>query len=206
MLKKVRFVLWGLVLCALLFIGWLFLQKHRQLNTSEPPIAAAGVPIVAAFELIDQKGRVRSEKDFRHKYMLIYFGYSYCPDICPTGLQNITEALTLLGPVADKIQPIFITVDPNRDTQEQLATYMENFHPKFLALTGDTEKIDAAKKAFHVYAATYHGKGETETLNYLVDHSSLVYLIGPGGKYLTHFTHATSPEDMAKTIREILYS
>src|SRR5436853_1443434 len=105
-------------------------------------------PIGGPFALIDQSGKPRTDKDFRGKLMLVYFGFTYCPDVCPTDLQNIGLALDELGEAGGKIQPLFITVDPARDTPEHLRDYVPMFHPRLIGLTGDTAAIHAAAAAY----------------------------------------------------------
>jgi cytochrome oxidase Cu insertion factor (SCO1/SenC/PrrC family) len=159
-----------------------------------------GVPIGGAFALTDQHGVLRHDGDFRGKLMLIYFGYTFCPDVCPTELQTMSEAIDRLGAKGDAVQPIFITVDPARDTQEQLKAYAENFHPRLLALTGSAEQIAQAARAYKVfYQPVKQGDGE-----YLMDHSSVVYLMDRDGHYLAHFGGNLTAEQMAAAIAKHL--
>jgi protein SCO1/2 len=155
------------------------------------------------FSLLSHKGHPVDTKQFRGNYMMIYFGYSFCPDICPTALENMSEAMMKLADLGTKIQPIFVTVDPDRDTVQQLETYMQSFHPRFLALTGTKESLDKAIKSYRVYAQKVEDEGASD---YLVDHSSIVYIMGPDGKYVTHFSHQTPGEEMAFKLREIIKS
>lgn len=159
-----------------------------------------GVALIGGpFALVDQNGQARTEKDFADRYMLIYFGYTFCPDVCPTALQVMSQALDRLDPkVAAKIVPIFITIDPGRDTAAQLASYVGNFHPRLVGLTGTPEQVAAAARAYRVYYAK--SKDNAGAADYLMDHSSVVFLMGPGGTYLTHFTHSTPPDKMAESI------
>ena len=151
---------------------------------------AGGEALVGGpFRLTDQHGAEVTEQDFAGRYMLIYFGYTYCPDFCPISLANMTQALDLLPPdQAEQVVPILITVDPERDTVEQLAEYAPLFHPSLVALTGRPRQIKAAAKAYRVYFAKA-GNGDSDT--YLMDHSSFIYLMGPDGRYVRHF--ATTP-------------
>jgi protein SCO1/2 len=171
---------------------------YRDGGAGSTGIARIGGP----FSLVDQDGRPRTDRDFRGELMLIYFGYTYCPDACPTALLAMSQALDALGADAAKVQPIFITVDPARDTAAQLKLYAQNFHPRMVMLTGSAEQIAAAAKAFRVYYAKAKGSGEDD--QYLMDHTSIVYLMGRDGQYLTHFTHATSADKMAEAIRKYL--
>jgi cytochrome oxidase Cu insertion factor (SCO1/SenC/PrrC family) len=158
-------------------------------------IARIGGP----FTLVDHDGQPRSEKDFAGRLMLIYFGYSYCPDVCPTALQVMSSALQILGPKASKIQPIFITIDPARDTPAHLKEYVANFFPGMVGLTGSE---DAIKKAADSYRVYFRKANDGDTTEYLMDHSSIVFLMGPDGAYRTHFTHQTPPAKMADVIRK----
>jgi cytochrome oxidase Cu insertion factor (SCO1/SenC/PrrC family) len=151
------------------------------------------------FTLVDQNGRTRTEKDFAGSYMLVYFGYTFCPDVCPTALQVMSQAMDRLDPpVAAKIVPVFVTVDPARDTASQLKGYVGNFHPRLVGLTGTEEQVAAAAKAYRVYYAK--SKETAASSDYLMDHSSVVFLMGPNGRYLTHFTHNAPSDRMAEAL------
>ena len=163
---------------------------------------SGGAAIGGKFELVDQDGRVRTDAEFRGKLMLIYFGYAFCPDACPTALQAMTVAINRLGPAGEGVVPIFITVDPERDTPEQLKRYAENFHPRLVALTGTPEQVATAATAYRVYYAKQ--KDANVNGGYLMDHTSIIYLMGRDGRYLSHFTHATAPEAMAAEIEKHL--
>lgn len=152
------------------------------------------------FTLVDQNGKTRRAEDFRGKLMLIYFGYTYCPDVCPTELQTMSDAVDLLGEKQQAVQPIFVTIDPERDTPDQLRLYAESFHPRLVALTGTKEQVAAAARAYKVYFA----KRPQEGGDYLMDHSSFVFLMSRDGKYLMHFGPGTSAEQMAAAITKRL--
>lgn len=172
-------------------------------NTGAKITQIKGNPLIGGpFYLIDHTGKRVTEKDFEGRLMLIFFGYTYCPDVCPTELLVMTTALELLGARADKVTPIFITVDPKRDTAEQLASYISNFHERFVGLTGSHEEIRAAAKAYRIYYAKAKGDGSSD--DYLMNHSSIVYLMNAKGKYVTHFSYGTSPEKMAEKIASFL--
>lgn len=159
--------------------------------------AAIGGP----FELVDHTGRTVTEADFDGQYKLVYFGFTFCPDVCPTELQSMSVALDMLGEEAAAITPIFITVDPERDTVELMATYREHFHPRLQALTGNSAQITAAAKAYRVYYARVEDESSSE---YLMDHSAYVYLMDKDGEYLKHFAPNTPPESYVEAIRAIL--
>lgn len=163
-------------------------------------IAKIGGP----FTLTDQDGRTRTDADFRGSLMMVYFGYTYCPDACPTALLAMSQALDMLGPDAAKVVPVFVTVDPARDTVEQLKLYAQNFHPRTVMLTGTPEQVAAAAKAYRVYYAKAKGSADEKPDQYLMDHTSIVYLMGRDGRYITHFTHATQADKIAETLRKHL--
>jgi cytochrome oxidase Cu insertion factor (SCO1/SenC/PrrC family) len=150
------------------------------------------------FQLTDQHGKRVSDKDFRGRYMLIYFGYSFCPDVCPTTLAVIAQALEKLGDRSRRVTPIFITIDPERDTPKVLDDYMKAFGPNFVGLTGSAAEIKDAEKKYRVYAA----KKPLEGGNYGMDHSSVLYLMGPDGKMVSFYDEAVSPDDLAKDLKQ----
>lgn len=172
--------------------GLLWHWDARQVQSS------AGEALIGGpFTLTDQHGEQVTEEDFAGRFMLIYFGYTFCPDICPTSLTMMSAALDELPDAqAEQVVPILITVDPARDTVEQLAAYAPLFHPRLVALTGNEEEVREAARAYRVY---YHVPDE-EGDAYLVDHSTFVYLMGPEGGYRTHFGIDASPEEMAEAI------
>ena len=163
-------------------------------------IAQIGGP----FELVDQDGATRTDADFRGKYMLVYFGYTFCPDVCPTALQVMSQAMDRLDPALQAaIVPIFVTVDPERDTVAQMKSYVGNFHPRMVGLTGSLEQVTDAARRYRVYFAKAKSDSASD---YLVDHSSIVFVMDPDGKYLTHFTHEATPEKMAEKLRMVVGS
>lgn len=153
------------------------------------------------FTLVNQRGEQMTEKDFEGRFMLAYFGYTFCPDFCPLGLSTITEALDLLDEdEAERITPVFFTVDPARDTVEQLADYAPNFHPRLVALTGAEDDVAAAAKAYRIYYSIPPHEGD----DYPVDHSTFIYLMAPDGTYRTHFSHSATPEEVAERLKSEL--
>ena len=157
-------------------------------------------PVGGPFALTDQAGAIRRDGDFRGKLMLVYFGFSYCPDICPTDLQEISRALDLLGPAGDIIQPIFVTLDPERDTSAHLAEYVQLFHPRLIGLTGSPAEIRGVADAYKVY----YRKVDTAGGDYTVDHTAYVYLLDQQGRYLGFFPPNTPAERMLTIIRSHL--
>jgi protein SCO1 len=158
-------------------------------------------PIGGPFDLIDQNGQHRTDAEFRGKFLVLYFGYTYCPDICPTDLMAISSAIKLLGTAGNEVQPIFITVDPERDTVQQLADYVSSFHPRLIGLTGaasDIRKVALAYKVFYAKIEAEHGEP------YAIDHTGFIYLVGRDGKYLGFFPPGTIPERMVEIISQQL--
>jgi protein SCO1/2 len=157
-------------------------------------------PVGGPFALVDHTGKPRTDADFRGKLMLIYFGFTYCPDICPADLLNIGLALEKLGEAAEHVQPLFVTVDPGRDTAEHLKDYVPLFHPRLIGLTGDAAAIHKVAAEYRVYYARVSVKGD----DYTVDHSAFSYLMGADGKYLGFFPPGTPPDSIAQTIAQQL--
>jgi cytochrome oxidase Cu insertion factor (SCO1/SenC/PrrC family) len=157
-------------------------------------------PVGGPFELIDHTGKPRTERDFRGRLMLVYFGFTYCPDICPADLQAIGLALDKLGAEGDSVQPLFVTVDPERDTAEHLAEYVPIFHPRLIGLTGSAEAVRKAADAYKVYYAKVDPPKEGGG-SYTVDHTAFIYLMDREGNYLGFFPPGTSAERMVEIIR-----
>ncbi len=161
--------------------------------------AAIGGP----FTLVSETGETVTEKDFAGKFLLIYFGYTYCPDVCPTGLTAMAMAMDdLTAEQQANLVPLFISVDPERDTVEAMRDYTAAFHPDLIGLTGSPEQVAAAAKEYKVYYAKAEQGADAE--DYLVDHTAITYLMGPDGAFLTHFSHGTAPEKMAETIAKYM--
>ena len=196
------------VLAAMAVVAGVLAWSIATMLWGSSPTASVNRALIGGpFSLTDQKGRAVSDAQLRGRLVLVYFGYTYCPDVCPTELQNMSAALDLLGPQAGQVQPLFITIDPQRDTVAQLDDYMSHFHASFLGLTGSAEQIAAAAKAYRVYYARAKGTGkpnDPKDETYLVDHSGFVYLMGRDGQYLTHFAPNSDPQKMAERIRQQL--
>ncbi len=175
----------------------------RALRATLAPAGALSPTIGGPFTLVDQNGRTVTAADFRGRFMLVYFGYTYCPDVCPTTLTTMADAIDLLDGDGENVVPVFITVDPARDTPEHLKMYVSYFHPRLVGLTGTSEAVAAAAKAYRVYYAEAHQEGAAED-DYLVDHLSFVFLMGPDGAFRAHFENGAGAEAMAKRIREYL--
>jgi protein SCO1/2 len=154
------------------------------------------------FTLTDQNGKSRSDSEFRGRLMIVYFGYTFCPDVCPTDLMAITQALDALGKDAAGVQPIFITIDPERDNPV-MADYLRAFHPSFVGLTGSPEEI---RKVANAYKAFYARVEDPRTGGYSIDHSGVIYLIGRDGKYLGFMPPQTAPDRLIEILRKYLAS
>ena len=152
------------------------------------------------FTLTDQTGKPRSDVEFRGKLMIVYFGYTFCPDVCPADLMAITQALDALGPTARDIQPIFITVDPERDTKA-LKDYVSAFHPSLIGLTGSADEI---RKVANAYKAFYVKVPDERSGEYSIDHAGVIYLMGRNGEYLGFMLPQTNPERLTEILRKHL--
>ncbi|HEX4506055.1 MAG TPA: SCO family protein [Alphaproteobacteria bacterium] len=165
--------------------------------------ASSGVDIGGPFTLTDQSGAAVTDKTYDGSYRLIYFGYTFCPDACPTELGVMAQAIETMGPAGQKVLPIFITIDPDRDTVQQLKTYVPLFDKRLVGLTGTPQQIAAVAKAYKVYYAKADQPG-VDTKSYGMNHSSFVYLMDPNGKFLTVFSSDTDSDKMAAEIRRYM--
>jgi protein SCO1 len=168
---------------------------------SVPPAEPAGPPRIGGhFSLTAADGTAVTDRSFPGKWLLLYFGYTFCPDACPTALNTIAEALDELGPLAERIQPIFITVDPQRDTPAVITEYVKAFHPRLIGLTGSAAQIAAAAKDFHVfYEVRQLGNEE-----YAIDHSSYIYVIDPDGRVTDLMTGNLPGHPVAAELKRLI--
>jgi cytochrome oxidase Cu insertion factor (SCO1/SenC/PrrC family) len=167
----------------------LFPETVERLVPDRKTITVGKASIGGPFKLTNQDGEPVTERSYKGDYLLVFFGFTYCPDICPAALQVVSQAMEKLGPKAKRLRPLFISVDHERDTPEQLKLYMSNFHPRIVGLTGSAEQIDAAAKAYRAYYRKV--KDPSLTDEYTMDHSAFLYLMSPDGEFITHFTHVT---------------
>jgi protein SCO1/2 len=174
------------------------------LSLHQTPRGAAGTLLASTiggpFHLVDQNGKTVTDGDLKGKWSLVYFGYTHCPDACPTALNDIAIALDELGPQRGAVRPVFITVDPERDTPEVLKSYVTSFDAPILALTGSREEIAQAAKDYRVYYAKHPEAGG----DYSMDHSSVIYVMDPEGRFTASFTHESSPEQIAERLKKLL--
>ncbi len=198
---------------ALLLAG-LGLFRVANVQSQEPVQTNLATPsgVAASFSLVDQHGQPVTDKDFRGSFMLVYFGYTYCPDVCPLGLQRMSEAVKALGPNGERVVPIFVTVDPERDTSKVLAAYTSHFHPRLIGLTGTGEQIDVAERAYGVRSFKLflppsfddeesEREDDSDNSRYLMQHSASTYLVGPDGRLEGIFSHEMSSRDMAQQLQ-----
>ncbi|OYQ32928.1 SCO family protein [Niveispirillum lacus] len=185
----------GLIMAAV--IAWMTI-RHDQRQLAGVATSVAPASIGGPFTLTSHDGRIVSDGDFQGRYRLVFFGYTFCPDICPTELQTIAQAMDLMGAAGADVQPLFITIDPARDTAPVLADYVPLFHPTIIGLTGTPDQIAAVAKEYRVYFA--RSQGEPDETQYLMDHSTFAYLMAPDGSFVTVFAKGTTPEQMVEAI------
>jgi protein SCO1/2 len=198
---------YALVVAASLF-GFGALSCRNSAIAQEQPSAAQMMDdlmyghgsVGGPFTLTDQTGRPRSDTDFRGKLMIVYFGYTFCPDVCPTDLMAITQALNALGPSAEGVQPIFITIDPERDTR-LLADYISAFHRNFVGLTGSPEEIRRVANSYKAFFVKVQGQRSGD---YSIDHAGVIYLMGRNGEYLGFMPPQTNPDRLTEILRNHL--
>jgi protein SCO1/2 len=199
-----RILVWGL---AALAAAGTAAFAIRGINTQTAELQRATVlpePMqLPEFQLVDQDNRPFTRSSLLGRQTLLFFGFTHCPDICPAELQVMAAALDELGPKANDIIPIFITLDPERDTPPVVTGYVMNFSPRFVGLTGSPEQIAEAAKAYRVTYSKFQEEGAKPD-DYTIDHVALVYLMGKDGKFLTHFDYGTPAAKMAETLRRYL--
>jgi protein SCO1 len=197
MVNKISLRLIAVALGATLMIGAaaaiFTVQRASRVNAALPQISGH-------FELSTADGRTVTNESFRGKWLLIYFGYTFCPDVCPTTLMSMAQALQKLGPTADKVQPIFITVDPQRDTPQLIGEYVKDFDPRFVGLAGSPQQIAAAAREFHVYYVVRQ-LGNNE---YVIDHSSFIYVINPNGTFVRLLTGDLPGHELADQLLKLI--
>ena len=227
-----RLLLIAAAAVSLLGAGATILLWSEWQPPSKQAATSPSVQIGGAFDLVDQNGDPRSAAGFRGQYMLVQFGYTTCPDVCSVALHTMSRALDILAErdpaKANRVAPIFISVDPARDTVAALKNYAANFHPRLAALTGTREQVARAATAYRIYFAKVaegpsgaaehagqephdhgsHDHGDpgqgaaAAEPDYLIAHSTVMYLMGPDGGYLTHFSHGSDSGDIAQTLAQ----
>jgi protein SCO1/2 len=190
---------------ALAFAGLLtgvalgFIALKSPSSSTDGQVTVSGRPNVGGpFGLIDNTGKHVTDKDYLGRYMLVFFGYTNCPDVCPAGLQVMSAALDKLGKHGDDIVPVFITLDPEHDTPERMATYVKAFSPRLVGLTGSEKDIAATAKAYRVYYQKV--ADEKDPTSYTIDHSAIFYLMGKDGKLLTPIAHTNDVDQLVAAL------
>ena len=182
----------------LLTLCFLYLIPNWALASQENQTAGASL-IGGSFDLMDNRGRSVTDKDYQGKYRLVFFGFTSCPSVCPLGLQRMASALKKIDDAKNKIIPLFITVDPERDTPEVMTRYLNQYHAGFIGLTGTKKQLNDVAKAYRAYASK---EQDPHSDNYTYDHSAVIYLMDKKGHYLTHFSDQTSVKDMSTIIEK----
>ena len=186
-------------------VGDAFAQRLASIFGQDMPVPSAGggvqlppgISLGGAFSLVRQDGVPVTERDYAGRWLLVYFGFTYCPDVCPTELGRIADVIDALGPAGERITPVLITIDPQRDTPAALADYVSRFHPRMQGLTGSVEQIREVASRYRVY---FQRSTNQDSTHYLMDHSSFMYFVGPDGRVRTLFRPDTSVEDMTRAI------
>jgi len=199
--KLIVSVLAGLVIGAVAAVA-LFPEARQKLFPQAGPQTSGKALIGGPFTLTDTTGRQVTDKNYRGRYMLVFFGFTACPDICPAGMQLISAALDKIGAKAENVTPIFISVDPERDTPQKLAGFVKNFSPRIVGLTGTRDEIAGVAKAYKVFYEKT--PNEAAPADYGMNHTSIIYLMSPDGAYVTHFTPMTSVDAMAAKLSDLL--
>ena len=195
----------GLILSLLIFIILMILyfslpQQYKDYIFVKEN-AEQKVLIGGNFELIGKKGQIYTNTSFLGKPLLVFFGFTFCPDICPYGLATIGDVLDYMGKDVDKINSVFITLDPERDNFTRTSAFVENFHSNIIGLSGSEENIRKVADSWKVYNKKVYLEGSE--LDYTIDHSSYIYLMDKSGNYVTHFSHTSDPMDITKKIKSL---
>jgi protein SCO1 len=191
----------GIAVAAASWVLWPQAPTERSATELMEALMWGREPIGGPFALIDHNGEPRTDLDFRGKLLLIYFGFTFCSDVCPTELQAMAAAIDRLGAAGAAVQPLFITVDPEKDTPEQLKSYVALFHPRLIGLTGDPRAIKKIALAYKVY---YAKTDPTRNAGTEIDHTGFIFLVGPDGKYLGFAPPGTPPARLADIISHAL--
>ena len=192
---RVLLALGAFVAGLVLFSAVIFLVTGRTPSTVAMPSAVGG-----PFKLVDQNAKPITDVDMKGKPFLVFFGFTHCPDVCPTTLFEVSEIFRALGPEAKDLRALFVTVDPERDTPEVLKNYLSSFDPRIIGVTGDEAAVGAAEKAYRVYAK----KVPTDGGGYTMDHTAIVYLMNKDGRFVTPFNMKRTPQDAAADLKRYL--
>ncbi|MDT3684569.1 MAG: SCO family protein [Pseudorhodoplanes sp.] len=194
--SHVLLVLTAFVAGLVIFSAAIFFVAGKGPAVQAPAPSAVGGP----FRLVDHNGQTVTDTDMKGKPFLVFFGFTHCPDICPTTLFEVSEILGKLGGDAERVNALFVTVDPERDTADKLKDYLSSFHPRLRGLTGTSEAIAAMEKAYRVYSK----KVPLDGGGYTMDHTALVYLMNKDGRFVAPFNMKRKPEEAAADLRKYL--
>jgi len=186
----------GVALC----LGGILLLTNRQVTAVANSVSPFQSTVGGPFQLVDQEGRATTDRDLLGRPFLVFFGFTHCPDVCPTTLFEISEVLNRLGSGAERISALFVTVDPERDTPQSLKDYLSSFNPRLRGLTGDPAAIAATLKSYRVYAK----KVPLDGGNYTMDHTAIVYLMDKDGRFVAPFNMKRKPDELAADLRRYL--
>jgi cytochrome oxidase Cu insertion factor (SCO1/SenC/PrrC family) len=202
-----RIFIAAFIVAAMVLILFLYWPRERVslVQTMRPP-AASTAAIGGPFTLTDTKGNTVTEATLLGHVSLIYFGFTFCPDICPVALENITKAIEMAGEAGDDVLPVFITVDPERDTTEAMAAYIAHFHPRFIGLRGTSEQTQEAVRSYRAFAKRSETIGPPDKAggDYVMDHTGYTYLMGKDGKYITHFSMNAGLPEISQRLKQVL--
>ncbi len=199
MTRLVSFIVAGFLIGALIGVGVLLVTVPR----GSQPVESSGTALIGGpFSLTGTDGKTVTDRDFRGRYMLVFFGFTHCPEICPAELQVIAQALDKLGDKAKQVVPVFITLDPERDTPQVMGEYVKSFGPNFVGLTGTPDQIATAAKEYRIAYTKVENKSSPG--DYSIDHSALAYLMDQQGRYVAHFAYGTSADEMAEKLGRFL--
>lgn len=199
-LSRTQKILWAAAAIAVVlyaaFTLWIDEAIHSHRATESE---TAGAAIRPDFALTDHTGQVRMDEDFAGQWQLVFFGFTNCPDVCPTTLAVISQVMEELGRRADRVQPLFVSIDPERDTVEQMAEYVGNFHPSIVGLTGSPEEIARTTDNFRIYYEKVAQEGAPD--GYTMSHTSAVYLISPEGRFVRPYRYGIAPDEILADLR-----
>ena len=180
----------------------LFSGVPQNISLAKDPAVSGKALVGGAFSLTNSAGKRVTDKDFLGHPMIVFFGYTHCPDICPSGLQVISAALDKLGAKGQNVTPVFITLDAERDTPEKLSDYVKSFHPRLVGLTGSAEEIAAVAKTYRVFYQKI--SDEKSPKDYTFDHAAIIYLMGADGNFITHIPHTTDVDQVVSVLNKSL--
>ena len=198
-LRRVRLALWMLTAVAASGAIALWVSRHWGPPPAPDALESTRALITGEFSLVDHGGKAVTKADYRGKWMLVSFGFTYCPDVCPLTLDAMSRVMDALGDDAERVVPLFISVDPERDKPEVMADYVAAFHPAVIGLTGSPEQVRDAAKNYRAYYKKVAMEGVAD--GYTMEHSAFVYLMNTEGDYQQHFAYSDPPEDITAGIR-----